>query len=176
MLWGACVRHIGWWNRSWGLFVPGFVGGFRTDWVGSWSGDRWSIINDINVFWWTIGDKSQGLWITSLWLTQTVASWNAETCVANAVMLWWCYDVLLFCRAWSMFVILNWNQGLLVWAWCLVRHAYTNICTLDFAWLNLRLLTGSSANWRRLPFAQRQRTFYPLCYSVSILWVVRPHI
>lgn len=79
-----------------------------------------------------------------------------------------CWYMLIWCRAWSMFAILNWNHGLLVWAWCFVRPAYTNICTLDFAWLNLQLLTGSSAIWRRLPFAQRQRTFYPFGCSVSI--------
>ena len=175
---GACVRPIGWLNQSWGLFVPGFFGGFGTDWVGScWWGERLSIINDIHcsVFWCRNGDTSQGSldWFTMVGSDSCILKCRNECGQGCYAMIWW--YMLICCRAWSMFVILNWNHGLLVWAWCLVRLAYTNICTLDFAWLNLRRLTGSSANWRRLPFAQLQRTFYQFWCSVSILWAVRTY-
>ena len=141
MLWGACVRPIGWWNRSWGLFVPGFVGGFRTDWVGSWSGDRLSIINDINdsVFWCTIGDKSQGLWINYFTMV------DSDSCILKcrnvcgqccyAMMMLWCTALLQGLVHVCHLELKPRASGLSMVSGktCIHKHMHIRLCLIEFA-------------------------------------------
>ena len=104
--------------------------------------------------------RVKGLWIGSLY------GWLRQLHLEMPKRVWprlLCYDMLIYANMLQGLVHVCHLElkprpsglSMVFGKTCIHKHMHIRLCLID-----LPLLKGSSANWRRLPFAQRQRTFY----------------